>query len=257
MEQKPQTDRFCSRGSSAIPPHYVVAGCVIPTVITWVYFILLADADPTTQKLAFGFGKLFQFSLMTYALYRYVGKDLPKDLLLRDKLNNVRAPFRWIVLGASSGIAIGLIVFCSYLLILMPSGAMDRVAEEARKKLDAFGAHSMTGLVLLGAIYSLIHSLLEEFYWRSFVFRGTAQRLGVVIAIYISSIGFMAHHVLVLAKYFGYQSIWTYLCSLGVSIGGFIWAWMAHKSGSISASWVSHALVDAAIFAVGIHLLFF
>jgi membrane protease YdiL (CAAX protease family) len=60
--------------------------------------------------------------------------------------------------------------------------------------------------------------------------------------------------VLVLQLYFGWTSPLTWLFSAGVAIGGAFWAWLYNKSGSLYGPWLSHALVDAAIFAIGYDL---
>ena len=40
----------------------------------------------------------------------------------------------------------------------------------------------------------------------------------------------------------------TYLLALSVAIGGVIWASLYKRCGSLIPGWISHALVDAAIF---------
>jgi membrane protease YdiL (CAAX protease family) len=57
--------------------------------------------------------------------------------------------------------------------------------------------------------------------------------------------------VLVLAKYFGWDSPATWLFSAGVAIGGVVWAVVYQRSKSLLGPWLSHLLVDAAIFAIG------
>ena len=69
------------------------------------------------------------------------------------------------------------------------------------------------------------------------------------------SLAFALHHVIVLAFYFGWRSPATVAFSLGVALGGAVWAWIYHRSGSLLGPWLSHAVVDAAIFAVGYQLL--
>jgi membrane protease YdiL (CAAX protease family) len=64
----------------------------------------------------------------------------------------------------------------------------------------------------------------------------------------------MAHHVLVIGFYFGWTAPETWLFSFAVAIGGAVWAWLYHKSRSLVGPWLSHLLVDAAIFAVGYDL---
>ena len=46
------------------------------------------------------------------------------------------------------------------------------------------------------------------------------------------------------------------LGSLGVFIGGVTWSWMYRKYRSVWVPYVSHAMVDIAIFAVGADVLF-
>jgi len=40
----------------------LVFALVFPTVLTWVYFIALADSEPWMQKGAYGIGKVIQFA---------------------------------------------------------------------------------------------------------------------------------------------------------------------------------------------------
>ena len=38
--------------------------------------------------------------------------------------------------------------------------------------------------------------------------------------------------------------------------GAQIWAWLYETTGALYASWISHLLIDAAIFAIGYHMAF-
>jgi membrane protease YdiL (CAAX protease family) len=40
------------------------------------------------------------------------------------------------------------------------------------------------------------------------------------------------------------------LASAAVAVGGAMWAWLYQRSGSIYAPWLSHLLIDAAIFTI-------
>ena len=70
----------------------------------------------------------------------------------------------------------------------------------------------------------------------------------------MSSLGFLAHHVLVLGKFFGFANPATYLLSACIAVGGAVWAWLYDRTGSLLGPWLSHMLVDAAIFAIGYDL---
>jgi uncharacterized protein len=87
------------------------------------------------------------------------------------------------------------------------------------------------------------------------VFVQLARGCKLPAAIAISSVGFAAHHVLVLGHYFTLFSPLTWLFTLAIVIGGAVWAWLYRASGSLIPSWLSHAFVDAAIFVIGYQMI--
>ena len=76
----------------------------------------------------------------------------------------------------------------------------------------------------------------------------------VAAAVVLSSLAFTAHHVILLAVFFGGWSWPTIFFSLCVAVGGAAWAWIYHRSGSLLGPWLSHLLIDAGIFIVGFDL---
>ena len=46
----------------------------------------------------------------------------------------------------------------------------------------------------------------------------------------------------------------TSLFSVAVAVGGVVWAWIYQRSGSLYGPWMSHLLIDAAIFLIGYDL---
>ena len=226
----------------------------IPTLITWVYFDLLANAPAMAQKTAYALGKISQVGIMlvAYWIWRRRSKNEPGKLSLLGK----PICMRWIAIGGVSGLAIGCLAIVVFQWIFLPLGLMDSAKLTAKEKLQSLGADSPTILFAIAVFYALIHSGFEEFYWRGFVFRGLNEHLGVVSSVSLSSLGFMSHHVLVLGKFFGYGSVMTYLLAASVAVGGAIWASIYHRCGNLIPSWKSHALVDAGIFAIGYMLVF-
>jgi membrane protease YdiL (CAAX protease family) len=122
------------------------------------------------------------------------------------------------------------------------------------EKLHGLGAETLGRFVLLAAFISLAHSFLEEYYWRWFVFGRLRQYMPLGAAMAVSSLAFMAHHVIVLSVYLpGGWRFWAgvvpfSLCAAG---GGVAWAWMFHRTRSIYGPWLSHLIVDAALMALG------
>ena len=174
----------------------------------------------------------------------------------------MRPHFTWpIKAGLTEGAAFGLLVLAAILTLyhgwLKPAEYLHPSSEAAGAifdKIQTFGAAGPWTYFALGAFYSLIHSGLEEYYWRWFVF-GRLQRLvrpGRAIA--VSAVAFMLHHIFLLAVFFGWTSPATWLFSAAVAVGGAYWAWLYRRSGSIYSVWLSHLMIDAAIFIVGYDL---
>lgn len=217
---------------------------VLPLLITWVYFVLLSS-HPGLQRGAAIVGKSVQFALPVV----WVG------LICRERLGWITPTWA----GVSGGFGFGLLVFVTMIVawhhVLEPRGEMQSAVDEIRTKVIELGVDSLVGFAALGIFYSLIHSLLEEYYWRWFVFGRLRRHVSVGWAILLSSIAFAAHHVILLTTYFGWFSPWTWLFAASVAVGGAFWAWLYHRSGSLYGPWISHLLIDAAIFLIGFQML--
>jgi CAAX protease family protein len=224
----------------------IVFALAFPTLLTWVYFIALAGEPAAVQQTAYTTGKLIQFAFPVFWAWFYRRRSLafPQPRLA----------------GVLEGLVFGAIVgggmLAAYHFWLKPTGFFQAAAEPILAKLTGLGLLTPTAFIVLGIFYSLAHSLLEEYYWRWFVFARLSEVTRLPIAIAASSLGFMAHHVVVLATYFGWASPATWLFSGAVAIGGAVWAWLYHRSQSLIGPWLSHLLVDAAIFTVGYDLVF-
>ena len=217
---------------------------VLPSFVTLLYFVALAGTNESIQQFAYAIGKSIQFALPIV----WVG------LICRERLGWPVPTTR----GLAGGFGFGLLVLVAMMLlyhhVLQPLGVFTSAAVEVRAKVMGLGISSLPRYVAVAVFYSLCHSLLEEYYWRWFVFGRLRGLLSLWPAIGVSSLAFMMHHVILLATYFGWLSPWTYLLSLGVAVGGIFWAWLYHRSGSLYGPWLSHLLIDAAIFVVGYDL---
>jgi membrane protease YdiL (CAAX protease family) len=232
----------------------LVFAMVFPTLMAWTYFVALAApasagraaANPAIQA-AYGVGKVIQF---TFPLV-YLG------LYDRRSLRLARLQFRGLALGAGFGVLVAAAMLLLYHLTLADALIRMGTREQVRAKVEEFGAGAPGGFIALALFISVAHSLLEEYYWRWFVFGRLWRLLALGPAILFSSLAFMAHHVVVLYVYLpGHFFAAAVPFSLGVAAGGAVWAWLYARTGSIYAAWVSHLIVDAAIMAVGYDLLF-
>lgn len=214
-----------------------------PSLFTWIYFVSLAGHASSWQQLAYAIGKGLQFSLPVMWVF---GVE--------------RRPMQWswpswrhrgVAEGGLSGALIALATLAIYLGFLREAPWFSAVQNQIVSKVEGFGISSASGFLALSVFYSAVHSGLEEYYWRWFVFGQLRERTRWITAATVSSLGFMAHHVILLAAYFGWNSALTYFLSFSVAVGGWYWAWLYHRTGRLTGSWLSHLLVDAGIFGVG------
>jgi membrane protease YdiL (CAAX protease family) len=98
--------------------------------------------------------------------------------------------------------------------------------------------------------------LLEEYYWRWFVWEQLARRWSSWRAIVIANVGFTLHHIVVLYVYIPAPHFWTdgVLFSAAVLVGGIVWSVLYRYTNSIYSAWVSHAITDGALMFLGYDL---
>lgn len=126
--------------------------------------------------------------------------------------------------------------------------------EVFRPRLVEFGLGN-PWVYLGGAIYWVtVNSVLEEYFYRWFIYRQCEALMVKWMAIVAAGLIFMAHHTIAMSSYFDWPLV--VLGSLGVFIGGVTWSWMYGKYRSVWVPYLSHAMVDVAIFAVGADVLF-
>ena len=101
---------------------------------------------------------------------------------------------------------------------------------------------------------SVLHSFLEEFYWRWFVFGNLRCVVSLPLAHTIAGIGFAAHHIVVLSQFF---PLWL-AAALGscVGIGGIFWSLLYQRQNTMLGIWFSHMIVDIGMMTIGYKLIF-
>ena len=243
------------RNDESVEPRPSAAslGCALafsiafPTLVTWIYFVVCADKPTHWQQMAAIIGKSIQFAFPIVWVWG----------IQQQKLTWPKATFAGLFQGVAFGAAVVVLMLIVYHTCLKPLGGFDVAGGEIQNKVQQMGISSATAYFGLGAFYAFVHSGLEEYYWRWFVFRQLKSLVSFRQAVLISSLGFMAHHVILLATYFGWASPLSYLGAISVAIGGAYWAWLYNSTGSLYACWASHMLVDAGIFLVGFDIVSF
>ena len=101
---------------------------------------------------------------------------------------------------------------------------------------------------------TILHSFIEEYYWRWFVFGNVRKVLPLPAAHALSAVGFAAHHLVVTCQYYPF---WFAFGLAGcVGVGGLIWSLLYQRYDSLLGSWISHLCVDAGLMWVGYVMMF-
>jgi membrane protease YdiL (CAAX protease family) len=241
--------------TSSTPRNWLVAAIALclPTLVTLIYFQWLRHADAMVQQTAYGIGKAIQFAFpvaFVWLFYREKFVFRKHNQLPTDKsgsLNNFH-------FGLVFGVAVVVLMFSCYFLLIDRTDISLRLKTMVSEKITSIGMSSVWKYTALGIFYAICHSFLEEYYWRWFVFDHLRMMISARWANLISSIGFMAHHVVLLGFFFGFDSPLAYVFSAAVGIGGVFWAWLYAREDGLFSPWISHMIVDAGIFLLGYFL---
>jgi membrane protease YdiL (CAAX protease family) len=152
--------------------------------------------------------------------------------------------------AAGLGILISIVIFALYF-----AAGKFLIEPQLLKDMAAKTGLANPAIFLAGAAYwILVNSVLEEYVWRWFVVRQCSVLMSSRAAIAASAVCFTLHHIVATQVYFGW--VLVVLASLGIFIGGALWSWCYLRYKSIWPGYVSHAIVDVAVFAIGYHLIF-
>jgi membrane protease YdiL (CAAX protease family) len=160
--------------------------------------------------------------------------------------------------GLGLGLATGLGITATILLAFALAGGL--VDTTAMRAAAAKTGLTNPALYLAGSVYWVtVNSLVEEYVWRWFVYsrcEALAQSRAWPrwCAVLASALLFTVHHTVALSLQTGW--VVTLLGSLGVLAAGAVWSWLYLRTRSIWPGYLSHALADIAVFAVGAAIIF-
>jgi len=235
------------RGEGEARARRIVAGVVpamaLPFVASVFYFRLFPEA--TAVWVLYGLTKLFTLVWPVVAVVLLEGAR-PRLEAMDWRRHWRAAPF-----GLLSGLLIGGVGVAAF--ELTPLGEYVRAhAGEIQRKVESLDI--LDHYIVYVACLSLIHSLLEEYYWRWYVFGRLAKVTAFAPAAVLASLAFAAHHYVVLSAYFPAAG-WLFFGTC-VAIGGAFWCWLYRRQRTLVGAWMSHMMVDVAVFYIGYRLLF-
>lgn len=150
---------------------------------------------------------------------------------------------RSIVVGISSGL-ISLLAIYSFVAIYQSS-----VLDIAQLRLQLI-EWDFVGrkVLLLILVLILINPILEEYYWRAFIYNRILPKMGSVKTIVITSFFYSLYHLFVVLEIFSFP--FNALAVIPVFLAGIMWGIFRFQLNSITASIVSHCLADIGIMLV-------
>ncbi|RKX87411.1 MAG: hypothetical protein DRP58_02865 [Spirochaetes bacterium] len=105
--------------------------------------------------------------------------------------------------------------------------------------------------MIIAALYTIFfNSLIEEYFFRGFIFKNLLKSNLLVSAYIISSSAFAIYHVSIFKAWFSPGLMLLML--MGLFIGGLIFAYFAKKEKSILAPWIIHISADLALILFGV-----
>ncbi|MEK6249138.1 MAG: hypothetical protein N2C12_13220 [Planctomycetales bacterium] len=136
------------RGSEPTGSRRADTGAVLfalgfPTLLTYVYFTLLADAPTVVHNGSYGVLKAIQFG---FPLAWFV-------LVQRNQLKPHLPTTAGIVPAVAFGLAVTVAMGCLYQFLLLPTGVMNPVVTQVAGKVEEFGANTLLRYSMLAVFY--------------------------------------------------------------------------------------------------------
>ena len=152
--------------------------------------------------------------------------------------------------GAALGVGMSVALLGAW--FLLGSQHLDR--ELIRSTMEPYGL--LNPWVYLAAFlwWVLFNSVMEEYLFRWFIFSKIEGLVGGRLAVPLTGLAFTSHHTLAMLVLFPWWA--NLLASLGIFTGGCVWSWTYLRYRSIWPAYLSHAIVDVTMFAVGGYILF-
>lgn len=220
----------------------VAAAMAVPFVASLFYFVIfsgsrLAPAIYTTAK-------VFTVIWPVISIRFILGTTFPKVKIGHEKHR------RAIPLGAFTGAAIVVLMFA---LMQTKGGELITAgSDNIRGKAQELGV--LEHYRLFALFICVIHSLIEEYYWRWFVFGQLKKVVPVFYAHIIAGVSFAAHHAVITTQFFPLS--WGVLLGGFAGAGGVIWSILYERQKTLAGAWVSHLIVDMGIMAIGHKIVF-
>lgn len=184
--------------------------------------------------------KISFFFLVVWS-YKKIFKDFRfRDILSFSKLGR-REWIKVMLLGLlSAGVVLG-----AYLLFL-PYIDLNLIHQDLTERLGI----TALGFIFVGIYISFGNSLLEEYFFRGFIFFNLPRKWGYIY----SPLLFASYHIPMIILWFTVDII--LICFIGLWIIGVVFHLVNEKNRTIWASWIIHICADIMIIMIGLNVFY-
>ncbi len=215
----------------------VIPAMCLPFIASLLYFVLFSEH--TFSRIIYGGTKVFTLTWPVIVMALIHRSRLPR-LNLRNPVHIKALP-----LGGGAGLGIA-----GAMLLLMQTPLGSVVTEggvNIGRKTQELGV--LEHFWIFAAGISIFHSLLEEYYWRWFVYGRLRELLPRWPAHIVGGASFAAHHIVITTQFF--PSAWGVFFGCMVGVGGVIFSLLYEHQHSLIGAWIAHMIVDFGIMAIG------
>jgi membrane protease YdiL (CAAX protease family) len=185
--------------------------------------------------------------ILLFVAVPYVYIIVFKKHTSKQTVNINRADKRNLLTGAFFGITCFLIIITAYYLlrdIINLQGIVDELTVKSKI--------TPVNFMFVGLYITFGNSLLEEFFFRGFIFLNLYEIKSKRVAYLYSALLFGFYHISIFKTWF---NMWLMVLALaGLVSVGFVFNWLDAKSGNFLNSWIVHILADIAIILIGLKM---
>lgn len=211
----------------------ILSIALMATIIMYMVegFIKMDYSQKSTVKIL-----LFMVLPIIYTLY-------DKNITVKDHFK-IRAK-KILIYSSLLGLSIYLMILAAY-FVLKDFIDLSSIIEILDKNVGV----SKNNFLRTAFYISLVNSLLEEFFFRGFMFANLSRISGRKFAYGISAFVFSVYHVAIMGSWF--SPIIFALAMLGLFVGALIFNYLTEKGGNIYNSWLVHVMANLSINTVGL-----
>lgn len=110
------------------------------------------------------------------------------------------------------------------------------------EKINELATINLNNIVFIGLYIIIFNSILEEYFWRSFIFAELHKTIRPSLAYIISAVAFSFHHVVFFYSWF--TPIFFILITVGLITYALIMNFIWNKYRELFSCWLPHAMVD-------------